>query len=458
MSTIRLRQLVGPAYFLACLLLGGSTQNVWFTAALQLAAVVILAWAVIEGPIEPLTRDAQRLIVLAAALLGLVAVHLVPLPPSLWQSLPGRGLVSQGLKQLGLAPGWQPLSLVPYDTITTSLTLLPPLAMLAAVLVLRAYTRPGMAVALFIGAALGLALGRLQIGGSEAVSERFYIQPEHNMGTASGFFANPNHMATLLLITLPFVTALAGWGLDMFGGRSSRGRACLLLGGAGALLVIIGLTLNGSLAGLGLSIPVVLLSVLMFVRPSRWVRNGIFVAAAIAGLACVVVIATSLNRNSFNGHTSSSIATRQEFFATGIKVAADYFPVGSGIGTFVPVYRIREGGRTSDLTIYVNHAHDDYLELLIETGLPGVALLMVFFLWWGSVVLRLMRTPDGDLFARAGAIASLVIFIHSIVDYPLRTSAIAVSLAMALSLLVLPKLHRSSAETELRPTRHVKID
>ena len=457
MSAMRLRQLVGPAYLLACLLFGGSTQNVWFTAALQLSAVAILGWAVIERPTEPLTRDAQRLIVLAAALLGLVTLHLVPLPPSVWQNLPGRGLVSQGLKQLGLAPGWQPLSLVPYDTITTSLTLLPPFAMLSAMLVLRAFTRPGIAVALFLGAALGLALGRLQINGSE-VAERFYLQPEHNPGTASGFFANPDHMATLLLITLPFVTALAGWGLDMFGRQSSRGQAGLLLGGAGALLILIGVILNGSLAGLGLSIPVVVLSVLMLVRPPRWVRTAMFAAATIACLAYIVVVATPLNRLVPNGHAASSIATRQEFFATGLRVAADYFPVGSGIGTFVPVYRIREDVRKIDLTVYVNHAHDDYLELLIETGLPGVALLMVFFLWWGSVVLRLMRTPDGDLFARAGAIASLVIFIHSIVDYPLRTSAIAVSFAMALSLLVLPKLHRSSAETELRPTRHVKID
>lgn len=457
MSAMRLRQMVGPAYLLACLLFGGSTQNVWFTAALQLGAVAILGWAVIERPTEPLTRDAQRLIVLAAALLGLVTLHLVPLPPNVWQNLPGRGLVSQGLKQLGLAPGWQPLSLVPYDTITTSLTLLPPFAMLAAMLVLRAFTRSGIAVALFLGAAMGLALGRLQISSLDA-ADRFYLQPEHNGGTASGFFANPDHMATLLLITLPFVTALVGWGLDTYGRKSSRGLAGLLLGAAGALLVLIGVILIGSFAGLGLLIPAVVLSILMLFKPLRWVQTAMFVAAAIACLAFVIVVATPLNRHLIKGHAASSISTRQEFFATGVKVAEEYFPVGSGIGTFVPVYRIGEGGRSSDLTVYVNHAHNDYLELLIETGLPGVALLIIFFLWWGNVASRLLRSPDADLFARAGAIASLVILIHSVVDYPLRTSAIAVSFAMALSLLVLPKPQRRSAEPELRPTRHVTID
>jgi hypothetical protein len=159
MSGGKLRALVAPAYLLACLLLGGSTQTVWLGLVLQLVALAILAWGVIEWQQRPLGKEVSQLLFFAGAMVVLVAIHLVPLPPALWSALPGREPVVDGLKLLGLQPGWQPLSLAPYDTITAGRALLPPLALLVAILWLRAYTRTGLAMALLIGAVLGLALG-----------------------------------------------------------------------------------------------------------------------------------------------------------------------------------------------------------------------------------------------------------------------------------------------------------
>jgi O-antigen ligase len=199
-----------------------------------------------------------------------------------------------------------------------------------------------------------------------------------------------------------------------------------------------------------------LLSGLMVVKLPGWVARVAFIAAGLVAISYVVVLSTPLNRAVFHGAKAASLSSRQDFFRTGIKVARDYFPVGSGLGTFPSVYRIKEDPRTVDPSVFVNHAHDDYLEILIETGLPGILLVIAFLAWWLLSTVRLIRTPSVDRFALAGAIGAATIFVHSGVDYPLRTSAVAVSLAMCFSLMALPK-SRESSEQDFRPTRHVEI-
>ena len=455
MSGGRLRALVAPAYLLACLLLGGSTQTVWLSLILQLIALLILAWAVVEWQQRPLGKEVRQLLWFAGAMVALVAIHLVPMPPAFWGALPGREPVVDGLKLLGLQPGWQPLSLAPYDTITAGRALLPPLALLVAILWLRAYTRTGLAAALLIGSMLGLGLGMLQTSGANATG-RFYLQSEYDLNGASGFFANPNFMATLLLVNLPFLAALLRSRLNETARSAQRRQAALVISAAGILLILVGLLLNKSLAGLGLAFPVVLLSALIVIKPPKWLGVGIGAGALIACLAFVTLLAVPLDGRLVDHDTAVSLSTRQTFLTTGMAVARDYLPVGSGIGSFERVYRMKEDPQAIDPTIFVNHAHDDYLELLIETGIPGMLLVVAFLGWFGLMCVRFWRSAGRDPFAFAGAIAAGVIMVHSLVDFPLRTSAIAATLAMALAMLVKPR-RSANSEKELRPTRHVVV-
>ncbi len=73
---------------------------------------------------------------------------------------------------------------------------------------------------------------------------------------------------------------------------------------------------------------------------------------------------------------------------------------------------------------WVNHAHNDYLELLLETGLPGLLLMLAFLGWFVFQTTRVWRSPFASLFAKAATIAAAAILVHSIVDYPLRTAGI----------------------------------
>lgn len=449
------RRHLAPTYLLACLLLGGSAQGAWPNALLRLAGVGILAWAAIEGPREPLTRTARQLILLVGAMIALLVLQFMPLPPAIWTHLPGREAQLSGFATLGLSPGWEPWSLAPFATLSAALALLPPIAMLAAVVLLRAYTKVGLVLALVTGTILGLGLGVLQVTSPEAEQGRFYLQHEFNGGTPSGFFANPNHMATLLLLNIPFLAAVL-----KAGGEQGKSRSALharwFLGGVAILVMVAGILLNRSLAALAILVPVSVASAILLFRLPRLVRLGLIVGAAALLVAFAAILFSPLRDQWLRGDAVNSVSTRHDFFVVGSQVGRDYSPAGSGIGTFAQVYRQREPFGTIDPTVFVNHAHDDYLELWIEAGLPGLCLVAIFLFWWFSTVRQMLRDPSSDAFARAGSIGSAAVLIHSLVDFPLRTAAIGASFVMCLGVMLISRRSPQRA-SDLRPTRHIEI-
>jgi O-antigen ligase len=131
-------------------------------------------------------------------------------------------------------------------------------------------------------------------------------------------------------------------------------------------------------------------------------------------------------------------------------------PFGSGLGSFLRVYRLYESPDTVTTT-YVIHAHNDYAELALELGLPGVILFLLFLAWWTTAVWSVWRNGGGGPFARAASIASSAILVHSLVDFPLRTAAISACFAMCLALLTDRQTPARKEADDLRPTRHLVI-
>src|SRR5881628_20452 len=116
-----LREAVAPLYLLLCLILGGSAQGIWANMALQLAGIAILAWAALAPAEEALLPPARHLLILAVIAVGIVAIQLVPLPPSIWPRLAGRAPIADGYRILGVALPALPLSLTPYASIDSLL-------------------------------------------------------------------------------------------------------------------------------------------------------------------------------------------------------------------------------------------------------------------------------------------------------------------------------------------------
>lgn len=446
------RAWLAPSYLFLCLILGGSSQGIWSNALLQAAGLIIIGLAVWTVPRRQLLEQ-KTLVALILASVGLILFQLLPMPPGIWSALPGRDLVASGDRLLGFTDVWRPLSLSPFDSLSVLPTLIPPFAMLAAILWLDSRSSLRMAAMIGVAGLAGLALGALQVSGQ---GDRFYPYAISNVGVPTGFFANGNHMASMLLCLIPISAALAERSSVEAAEPQQRwvGR---LIAAFLALVAVAGVALNRSLFGLAMMGPVCLASLLVAFRhrigrPTRLV--GAVAALAIA--AGSMGGAALLLANDRMVEAKTSVVTRQEMAQTSWWLVKANFPVGSGAGTFERVYAASEDPfRVTH--VYVNHAHNDYLEWAVEAGLTGVLLLALFLVWWSRGAMRMIGDRRSDGFAQGGAIIGLVLLMHSLVDFPLRTSALAALFAAATGLMLtsrrLPK-----QRPDLRPVRHLRID
>lgn len=424
-----------PSYLLLCLLLGGaSAAGLWANLLLQLLALPIIAWSLLADRPVPMPASSRQLLALAALLLLLILVQLVPLPPGLWGLFPNRGEIITGFQLLALPLPWLPISVAPGETLSSALWLLPAAAVLLGIARLGAFRAAWLGFVIIGVTVSGIALGAVQRAGSEAA----YPYEVTNYGMATGFFSNANHMATLLMTAIPFAAAL--YLVARAKSRSAQHRSGLLVLLAGAAgVLIVGIAINGSLAGLGLSVSVLAASGLMLLSRKRKIPAWSLVPVALLTLAAVLVIFSRPLGNNLTAADAGNIAvSRQTSFANTLSAAADYFPIGSGIGTFNVIYPMYEDP-VSLTTTYVNHAHSDFLEILLETGVAGVVLLGLFLFWWCRRTIAIWRSEEVDQFARAATVATAAIMAHSLVDYPLRTAAISAVFAACCALMAEPR-------------------
>lgn len=441
----RVESMLVAGFVLLCILFGGSGQGVWTNIGLQLAGIALIAWAAIAGSRADGGRRFSTLHLLVVLALLLVLIQLVPLPASVWTRLPGREAIARGYELLGYPLVAMPMSETPYASLLGLFAAIPAVALLVSTGRLSPSPR-AIAVAIVGGMVAGTFVGALQVAGGPDAWAYFYAI--HNAG-AVGFFANHNHMATLLLVGIPMTAAL------MVSAKSKRRSSAVTrygLGSAVFLLTLVGIVLTGSRAALALSLPVILASATMFPLASRWRGLAIGISAiALLGAVALVVpdpIAASADEAS---------SSRPEIWRTATKAIEDSFPVGTGLGSFESVYhRYEDAGSVTRQ--YVNHAHNDYLETALELGAAGMVLIAAFLLWWAVTSVRIWLSPVSTPFARAATIATAAVVVHSAVDFPLRTAAISGIFGACLALMaqhLRPAVTRKDGNSG--PTRHVSL-
>lgn len=446
--TAGIEKWAAPAFVGLCLLIGGSAQWPWATAALRLLAIALLAVSIAK----PRERELRFPLWLAGLAAALALLQLVQLPAPLWAPLPGHQPFAAGYELLELPVPALPLSLDPAATISAALALLVPAAVFAAL-----STREGssqartMAVVLVVTMA-GALLGILQW---QSGSQRLYPYTFSDWSTAPGFFANPNHMGLLLVASIPLAAGLASERWQAHRRRSKRLPALVALGAA-ALVAIAVIPLEESYAALVLLPPVALASALIprWGQYERW-RQG--AGVALLALAAAALIAGVTFGDRLLATDNSSIVTRSDIWSRTARAASDFAPLGSGLGTFERVYPRYEDPAKVDAT-YVNHAHNDYLELALEGGLPALLLVGAFLWWWIRQSIRAWRSSAEPPAARAAAIAGTAILVHSLVDFPLRTPAIAAVFAVCVAIVASPpRMTGVSNDGDIRRTRHRTI-
>jgi O-antigen ligase len=443
-----MRSAVAPVYLFVCLIVGGSTQAIWQNMILQLLGLLIIAWAAAAPSQEQLSASAKLIFLIAIAAIALVALQQLPLPPRLWEQ---HAKFAEGYRLLGRPRPALPISLTPYESLSSLLCIIPPLAMLCAILRLKAFRPVWLAAALLGGTVAGILLGALQVASIDPDSS-WYPYAETNIASSAGFFANANHMASLLVIAVPFVAAIAAAGRSR---NIPRYSALLMVLMAVMLVLIVGIALNGSLVGFALAVPVLAASALILLRPASRLRTWLALLVALSVIAAVGALVTGAIGSSRNVQdASASVQSREVILQTTGRAIVDHLPLGTGLGSFVKVYRLYE--RPDSVTSeYVVHAHNDYAELALELGAPGIILMLLFLGWWAIAVWTVWRKGEGRPFARAASIATAAVLVQSLVDFPLRTAAISACFAMCLALLADRRTSPRQDATDLRLSRHL---
>lgn len=445
---LRLHSAIPSLYLFLCILLGGSAQGWWTNITIQVLGIAMMAWASVFARSE---RSESRPIAMYAILLmgvSFVLLQLLPLPPSVWTRLPGREAIAVGFSQLGYTYPALPISETPQQSVLTLFAAIPAISVLVAIEKLRPSFR-WLAFAVIGGTMLAILVGALQVAGGPGSPARFY--PISNTG-AVGFFANQNHMATLLLVTIPLIAAtISSGGTNHHSKKGIHGLGIILLA-----LILVGIALNGSFAAAILAIPVLLASLALIPAWSRWSRIAIPVAV-FALLAGIALLASKPITGTASTQEYTAFSTRTSIWSITSDAISLTFPVGTGLGSFQQVYRQLEDPSSVSNT-YINHAHNDYLELVLELGAAGVLLLLAFILWWSSTAVRIWGSPLSGRDARAATIVTAAVLAHSFVDFPLRTGAI--SAIFAASIAVMGVAFETSVlpgQSRVRSGGHVKI-
>lgn len=374
--------------------------------------------------------QARSVAIFLMAVIALPLVQLIPLPPSIWGNLPGRGEIA--ITSTGFTAPWRPISLMPTATINALFSLVVPLALFLFTTSLDERERarlPGLLLALVVAS---MIVGLAQFSGLS------FDNPFINetVGRVNGTFANPNHFALFLAIGCLLAPA---WALE--GKRPPGWRVAVALG----LLLLFVLTIlaSGSRTGMLLGIIGTCLGLLpqhstirrMTANYPRWVFPALIIAVIVVLVGFVFVSFTADRAQSIN--RLLEVDNEQDMRARGLPVVImmvkEYLPIGTGLGTFDPIFRLHEplGLLKSS---YFNHAHNEFLEIVLDTGLMGGLLLLLGCGWWAGRSIPIWTTVNDTSarnFTRLGSAMLLLVLIASVVDYPARTPLIMATVMLA---------------------------
>ena len=224
------------------------------------------------------------------------------------------------------------------------------------------------------------------------------------------------------------------------------------------LVLIVGTALTGSRTGISLLLLVVplqglLLCGLLEVRQAKWL------GLTLAGLVLLFAAgAYLLHDNLVVDRTAARFLLgedpRVKIWEDTRFAIAQLWPWGAGLGNFTPALLAIERLEVVDPTS-PNRAHNDYLEFALEAGLPGYILGAAAAVVVLALVIRAWRAPPFGWRAVLFSLGTLaIIALHSLVDYPLRSMALAVLVGSGVGMLA-PSVHLRQSVRGTSPKRLV---
>ena len=431
--------------FLALLVLagGGSTRGGAVEAVLVAISIVLLCALTLLhlSGVRRCGRGVGLLLLVYAAVALLAMIQILPVAGP-WTQSPLHRLAGEVRDAAGLAGPHMPISLDPHATWRFLASLSIPVAVTVAVAGAGNRERRQLlgSVVLAAGASVLLALLQASLG------TQSWLEPYGAFGRAKGgLLNNVNHQGMLLILAMLAATAIAA-GRDpealvrtrlreRRGYRRDRRIPPELAVALIAIVMLVGIALSRSLAAVALSALAIVAMPLALrfkglTSPRRLaIGGGLLVVAAMIGAWMMADRLTDPGEN--------SLATRLATLPALLGLARDAFPWGTGLGSFVSAYRVVEPLETLSVS-YLNHAHHEPLHWLIETGLIGAFMAVGIGIALGRALARAWREAAMPQRRMMIALTAGIILaaLHSLVDFPLRTTSVGAVIAAFLALLL----------------------
>jgi hypothetical protein len=444
---------------IVCLLGGSSRSDLASLPLLRGLAVLFAFWAATRLDLEDLRRIRAPLCLLLLLLIW-NALQLVPLPPSIWQTLPGREAVVAIDRLLGQPDIWRPISLSPSQSWNSLLAMSVPIAALLLAARMTPEDHPRLMLAIVAIAGVGALLGFIQLlAGSGSLA---YLYRITNPNSMVGLFANRNHNAYFLAIALIVAAALLRDGLTrkqqngmvqgvlIFFALLFAAVAALIGSRSGFVAGVVAFCVGYAMVGAAWrSVP----SARAASRArrgerraspaisARW-RDTLLIGAPVLIVGVMGAVVWSSGRSTAVTRLAGQVVAddmRVQAWPTVRTMIETYWAAGSGFGSFPDVYKMFEPDALLQPS-YFNHAHNDWAELLMTGGLPLAALTLAALLWLARTLAakgfrNLLKGYRGDvrlvLIVVVGILAAM-----SIVDYPLRVPSIQVVAIMLIMTLI----------------------
>jgi putative inorganic carbon (hco3(-)) transporter len=434
------------------------SNRAWAWGLLEVWVFALGAWWLLlylRGRLEPtpVFRAARPFFWLFAGWLLLQALQLLPLPAALVGWLSPRALELHTLAHLGDTPAWLTLSVDRFAGVDFLLKSLAYLTFFCLALLL---VRSGKRIRLTLMTVVLGGVFQALYGGMEALQ---------TLEVARGTFVNRNHLAGWLEISLGLGLGLLMGGLQETEAVTWRARLRNLLQWLLSskmqlrvllALMVVGLVLTRSRMGNAAFFSALLIAgaIWLLARRGRSLRS-----AAIL-LASILIIDIYILGHLFGldevverlKETDAATENRDEVNRDTLHYLRNHPLLGSGGGTFYSNYPEFRGDDVGGS--YVLYAHNDYLQVAVETGIPGLLLC-------AGMVLLSLRQALAAIFSRRrpllrgvgfGSLMGMVsILIHSTVDFNLQIPANAMLFTLLLATAWIAAHHPHHADA--RPQR-----
>jgi O-antigen ligase len=252
-------------------------------------------------------------------------------------------------------------------------------------------------------------------------------------GSPFGSFVNRNNFAAFMEMALSLPLGL------LFVGSIKKDKRLLYL--TAIALMGIALVLSGSRGGLVALLAQIIFLVILTTKTRSYGQIALKVGLSVLLVAAIVVGSffvggeSSLTRIAETGLAENTSTDRTHIWNVTGSVIKNNLPLGAGLGAFGVAYTKHDDYSGLER---VEQAHNDYLQVLADAGIVGLVIGLFLIFWLFRAGIKNLKTEN--TFRRGIVIGALAgcfsIFVHSVFDFVLHTTAISILFLTLVSLVI----------------------